>query len=51
LFMFLIVVLMLKFGVKVNLTFLFASIVICGDLTEVYVGSLKPWVMQKLGRA
>jgi CHASE2 domain-containing sensor protein len=50
LFMFVIVMLMLKFGIKVNLTFLFASIVICGDLTEVYIGSLKPWGKQKLSK-
>lgn len=49
LFMFVIVILMLKFSMKVHLSFLFAAIALSGDLTEVYIGSLKPWFLEKFG--
>ncbi|MCB0480162.1 MAG: CHASE2 domain-containing protein [Flavobacteriales bacterium] len=48
LLMFLIVVLMLKFQTKVHFSLVFAAILISGDLTELYAGSLKPMAVSYL---
>ncbi|MBD77839.1 MAG: hypothetical protein CL840_02705 [Crocinitomicaceae bacterium] len=49
-FMYLIVILMLDFHVKVHLSLLFAAILISGDLTELYAGSLRPMTVKYLTR-
>lgn len=47
-FMYLIVYFMLEHKVKVHLTLLFAAILLSGDLTELYAGSLRPMVVSYL---
>jgi len=41
---------MLDFHVKVHLSLLFAAILISGDLTELYAGSLRPMTVKYLTR-
>lgn len=50
LLMFFIVILMLKFETKVHFALVFAAILISGDLTELYAGSLKPIAVKYLTR-
>lgn len=47
-FMYLIVYFMLEHHIKVHLTLLFAAILLSGDLTELYAGSLKPIAVKYL---
>ena len=47
-FMYLIIYFMLEQHVKVHLTLLFAAILLSGDLTELYAGSLKPIAVKYL---
>jgi len=42
LFMGVIVMLMLKFQIKIHLTFVLVAVALSGDLTELYAGSLRP---------
>ena len=42
LFMGFIVILMLKFQIKIQLTFVIVAVALSGDLTELYAGSLRP---------
>ena len=42
LFMGFIVILMLKFQIKIHLTFVLVAVALSGDLTELYAGSLRP---------
>ncbi len=50
LFMGLIVLLMLKFQIKINLTMVLVGIALSGDLTELYAGSLRPMANKYLTR-
>ncbi|MGB0404499.1 MAG: CHASE2 domain-containing protein [Salibacteraceae bacterium] len=49
-FMYLIIYFMLEHKIKVHLTLLFAAILLSGDLTELYAGSLKPIVLKYLSK-
>jgi hypothetical protein len=49
-FMYVVVHFMLEMKLKVHLTLLFAAILLSGDLTELYAGSLKPIVVKYLTR-
>jgi CHASE2 domain-containing sensor protein len=48
--MYLIVVFMLDYHMKVHLTLLFVAILLSGDLTELYAASLKPMTLKYLSR-
>ena len=48
--MYLIVIFMLHYQMKVHLTLLFVAILLSGDLTELYAASLKPMTIKYLTR-